>query len=149
MARLTSAPVAFWKNNHNSVEYLGSVGFFAAFSPDELQRVAQLGTESEVTAGAVLIDQGDVGQSCYVIVDGSASVYVGGEHVATLTAGALVGEMALVDHRPRRASVIADSNLKLLEFDADRFRRLLDEMPRARDGVLALLAARLQPGHHE
>ncbi len=137
--------MAFWKHNSDSVEYLASVGFFAGFSREELQYVAKLGRESEVPSGTVLMDQGDVGNVCYVIVDGSASVYVAGEHIATLTAGAMVGEMALIDHRPRRATVVADTDLKLLGLDADRFRRLLDEMPKARDGVYALLASRLTP----
>ena len=141
--------MAFWKHNHTPVDYLASVGFFTGFGAEELQRVARLGKESEVASGIMLMDQGDVGQVCYVIVEGAASVFVAGEHVATLTAGAMVGEMALVDHRPRRATVLAETNMKLLGFDAVRFRQLLDEMPKARDGVLALLASRLKPGLQE
>jgi CRP-like cAMP-binding protein len=137
--------VAFWKHHDNSAAYLASIGFFAGFSHDDLTRVVALGKESEAPRGTLLMDQGEVGEICYVIVDGAASIYVNGEYFATLTAGAMVGEMALLDHRPRRATVVADTDLKLLGFNARRFRQLLDEMPKARDGVLALLASRLRP----
>jgi CRP-like cAMP-binding protein len=136
--------VTFWRKHRGSVDYLASVGFFEDFSPGELEQVAALGTEQEIPSGAMLMDQGDVGQECFVVVEGTASVYIRGEHAASLHAGSVVGEMALVDRRPRRATVIADTDLKVLRFDVQRFRRLLDEIPRARDGVLALLEARLQ-----
>ena len=57
----------------------------------------------------------------------------------------MVGEMALVDHRPRRASVIADTDMRLLRFDARHFRQLLDEMPKASERVMRLLTERLKP----
>jgi CRP/FNR family cyclic AMP-dependent transcriptional regulator len=136
--------VSFWRKHRGSVDYLASVGFFEDFTPEELERVAALGTEQEIAAGSMLMDQGDVGQECFVIVEGTASVYVRDEYAASLHAGSIVGEMALVDHRPRRATVIADTELKVLRFDVRHFRRLLDELPRARSGVLALLEARMQ-----
>jgi CRP-like cAMP-binding protein len=53
--------------------------------------------------------------------------------------------MALVDHRPRTASVVAESALRLLAFDPRAFKRLLEEMPLAHDRVIALLLARMRP----
>lgn len=137
--------MALWRKHESSADYLSSVGFFEGFTEGELRRVAALGTHVERPAGTLLMDQGDVGQTCYVILKGSASVYVADELVTGLDAGAMVGEMALVDHRPRRASVRADTDVRLLAFEAGPFRRLLDEMPKARDRVLELLMARLRP----
>jgi CRP-like cAMP-binding protein len=132
----------FWKKQGESVDWLDTVGFFEGFSHDELVRVHDLSTEVEAEQGALLCDQGDTGLDCFVIVDGSASVYVGGDHVATLPAGSMVGEMALVDHRPRTASVVADTAMRLLRFDARHFRKLLDEMPKASERVMRLLTER-------
>ena len=53
--------------------------------------------------------------------------------------------MALVDHRPRSATVVADTPMRLLAFDAAAFRSLLGEMPKAEERVLTLLADRLRP----
>ncbi len=134
----------FKKHDGESADWLADVSFFDGFTKDQLRRVAGLSKEVEVPAGTVIIDQGDAGTECFVIVEGDASVYVANDHVATLHAGSMVGEMALVDHRPRTASVVADTSLKLLRFDAQQFRTLLDEMPKASERVMSLLTARLR-----
>ena len=96
------------------------------------------------SSGAVLVDQGDPGTSCYVILAGVAGVYVRGEYVASSGPGSMVGEIALIDHRPRTATVVADSDLELLQFDSAAFRTLLEEMPKASERVMTLLRARLE-----
>ena len=98
----------------------------------------------QAEAGAQLMEQGRPGQECYVILDGTAGVYFGGEHIATLEAGSMVGEMALIDHRPRSASVVAETDMALLGFDTRHFRALLDELPKASQRVMSLLNARAQ-----
>jgi CRP-like cAMP-binding protein len=123
---------------------LGDVAFFEGFTAEELTRVAELADEVEAEAGAELMDQGRPGQECYVILEGTAGVYFSGEHVATLEAGSMVGEMALVDHRPRSATVVAETPMRLLGFDTKAFRSLLDEMPKASQRVMSLLNARAQ-----
>ena len=56
-----------------------------------------------------------------------------GDHVATLGPGSMVGEMALIDHRPRSATVLSQTPMRLPSFDTKSFRTLLDEMPKARE----------------
>ena len=114
--------MSFWKKPVESADYLSSVAFFEGFTSDELARVASLSGELTVGAGAVVIDQGDTGVDCYVIVEGTASVRVRDEEVAVLSAGDMVGEMALIDHRPRTASVVAISDMRLLRFNSRQFR---------------------------
>ena len=123
---------------------LSNMEFFQGFSDDELRRVVELGHEVDLPAGSVLVDQGDPGTSCYVILSGVAGVYVRGEYVASSGPGSMVGEIALIDHRPRTATVVADSDLDLLQFDSAAFRTLLDEMPKASERVMTLLRARLE-----
>ncbi len=133
------------KKAHKPFEKLRGVTFFEGFSDDELQRVADLADDVDAEQGAVLIEQGRVGQECFVILEGRAGVYAGEEHVATLEAGAMVGEMALVEHQPRTASVVAETPLKLIAFDTGAFRELLTTMPKVNDRVMEVLAARLRP----
>ena len=123
---------------------LADVSFFEGFTSEELARVADLADEVEAEAGAALMDQGRPGQECYVILDGTAGVYFGGEHVATLEAGSMVGEMALIDHQPRSATVVAETPMRLLAFDTRHFRALLDDLPKASQRVMSLLNARAQ-----
>jgi CRP/FNR family transcriptional regulator, cyclic AMP receptor protein len=136
--------MAFGRRPAESVEWLSGVPFFDGFSSDELHRVLDLSDQVEMPAGAVLVDQGDPGTDCFVIVEGIASVYVRGEFVASSGAGSTVGEMALIDHRPRSATVVADTDMKLLRFKTKAFRTLLDEMPKASERVMTALRARLE-----
>ena len=91
-----------------------------------------------------IADQGRVGQECYVIESGQAEVFVGEEHLVTLGPGSMVGEMSLIDRRPRSATVVATTPMSLLAFDTKAFKMLLSEMPKAEERVHALLAARLK-----
>lgn len=119
------------------------MSLFADFSADELGRVVELSEQRTFSAGSVMVDQGDPGTECFVLVSGSASVYVRGEYVTTSTSGSLIGEMALIDHRPRTATVVADSEVSVLRFDSDAFRSLLEEMPKASERIFETLRERL------
>ncbi len=135
--------MSFFKREHDSVDWLTKVDFFSGFEPRELQRVLSLSSEVEAPAGTILIDQGDAGTHCFVVVDGSVAIYIGGEYVTSVAAGSMVGEMSLIDHRPRNASVVVEEDAKLLRFQAPQFRQLLDEMPKASERVMTLLHKRL------
>lgn len=127
---------------------LGGVALFEGFDLDQLRRVAGLAEEVVADPGAVVIDQGRVGQECFVILDGEAGVYVADEHVATLGPGSMVGEMALIEHRPRNASVVATTPMRLVAFDTKGFNTLLAEMPEMQRKVMTLLSARLVQNAH-
>jgi len=128
----------------DAADRLRSVAFFEGFTDAELERVAELAEQIEAEANAELTDQGRPGQEAYVILEGTAGVEVNGVQIAEVHAGEIVGEMALIDHRPRIATVRALTPLKLLVFDAHRFRRLLDEMPKAQVRVMEKLVERLR-----
>ncbi|MEM7276049.1 MAG: cyclic nucleotide-binding domain-containing protein [Actinomycetota bacterium] len=134
----------FGRNNKLDTGWLASVAFFDGFGDDELSEVSALGERMEVTAGTEIIDQGRVGDACYVIVDGRANVYIRGEYVATVGPGSMVGEMALVEHRPRNASVTAETEMVLVSFGNSEFRKLLDRSPNAKERVLTTLNARIR-----
>lgn len=124
------------------VDDLRHIALFASMSNANLTKLAKLGEPVDAVEGAVLMDQGDVGVECFLVVEGEAGVVIGGEQVVTIGAGSVVGEMALVGHKPRNASVIARSPMRLLSFNIAAFRRLLDEMPQARDHIFVVLRER-------
>lgn len=132
------------KKAKEAADGLRDVAFFDGFTEHDLVRVATLADEIEAEQGAELTDQGRPGLECYVILDGRASVLFAGEHVATLEKGSMVGEMALIDHRPRSATVVAETPMTLLAFDTKAFSKMLDEMPAARLKVMAILNDRLR-----
>lgn len=125
-----------------TVDDLRHIGLFARMSNSDLTKLAKLGEPVDAVAGAVLMDQGDVGVECFLVLEGEAGVVASGEHRATIGPGSIVGEMALVGHKPRNASVIAQTAMRLLSFDIGSFKRLLDDMPLARDYIYKLLGDR-------
>ena len=124
-----------------TVDDLRHIVLFARMSEAELERVAALGEPVDAEPGAILIDQGDVGTECFLVLEGEAGVYASGQHVAAIGPGSVVGEMALVGHKPRNATVTAQTAMRLLAFDIGHFKRLLDEMPVAQQYIFELLEA--------
>lgn len=82
-----------------------------------------------VKNGKEVISEGDVGEYCYIIVNGSAGIYKcvaeGEEKIATLGSGALFGENALVSKDPRNASVRMETNGLLMRMAGENFSSLL------------------------
>ena len=71
-------------------------------------------SEAEMPAGAELIREGEPGRELYVILRGTALVTKGGRKLRELVPGDFFGEMALLEGRPRLATVRAYSDLRML-----------------------------------
>jgi CRP/FNR family transcriptional regulator, cyclic AMP receptor protein len=68
----------------------------------------------------------------------------GHRQLASLCAGDFFGEIALIDGRPRTATVVARDDLLLLRWSRNAFLRLVDEQPATRHGVLMALTERIR-----
>jgi len=83
----------------------------------------------QVKAGEEVITEGDSGDYCYIIAEGSAEVYqcvAEGEHkIADLNQGVLFGESALVSSEPRNASVRMKTDGLLMQLSGEKFSKLL------------------------
>ena len=82
-------------------------------------RVGRIVSELFVSPSQTVVKQGDVGDTLYVVVQGEVSVQVGGHEVTTLKAGEHFGELALVDHEPRSADIVAKGFGHLLCIDRE------------------------------
>ncbi|HZT65016.1 MAG TPA: cyclic nucleotide-binding domain-containing protein [Acidimicrobiales bacterium] len=112
-------------------------------SQRELATIGAAGDEIVLPAGRVLMAEGERGDEAFLIVEGSAEVKVAGETVAEVGPGDFVGEMALLERRPRTATVVATSPLRVLAIGARRFPGLLD-LPGVAWAVSRALAERLR-----
>jgi CRP-like cAMP-binding protein len=126
------------------LDHLASVSLFSACSKKELQAVAKASDEIALPAGKLLCEQGSIGREAFVILDGTAGVRINGKPVTTLGPGACVGEMALLDHGPRTATVVADTDLKVLVIGAREFAGIVDEVPAIAHKLLRALATRVR-----
>jgi CRP/FNR family transcriptional regulator, cyclic AMP receptor protein len=126
------------------IEELWDVGFFAACTPDQLQVVARVSDEVRFPAGATLMQEDEPGRDCYVVLEGRADVEIGGEKIATLRAGEIVGEMAIIEDAPRTATVTASTPLRALQISPKAFAKIVDVSPAIARRVLRTLAQRLR-----
>src|ERR1700730_15163726 len=92
--------------------YLTEVPLFSACSRRELRTVSGLTTELSLPAGKVVTSEGQAGREFVVILQGKATVSIGGTEIATLGRGDFFGEIALLDGGPRTATVIAETDLE-------------------------------------
>ena len=126
------------------LDRLATVPLFAACSKKELQAVAKATDELDLASGRVLCEQGTVGREAFIILEGSAEVRRNNRKVATLGPGDCVGELALLDHGPRTATVTATTDLKVLVLAAREFTGIIDTVPTIGHKLLSALARRIR-----
>jgi CRP-like cAMP-binding protein len=102
-----------------------------------------LGTPVGVRTGCSLITEGRPGRDVFLVVEGHARVTRDGRVIGHVGPGDFVGELALIDHGPREASVTATTPMQVVAFDAPGFAALLDDPLVARE-VRRQLVARLR-----
>ena len=126
------------------LEHLAEIPLFSALSKKDLQRIAKASNEVSRDAGTVLVDQGDAGREAFVIIEGTATVKRNNRKIATLGPGDAIGEMSLLDHGPRTATVSADTPITMLVLSAREFGGVLEEVPSLAHKLLGALAARVR-----
>ena len=103
------------------VALLRSTSLFGPLGLASLERVARNLVPVQVPPGGVVIREGDAGDRFYLIAEGSVDVSRAGTTLATLEAGAFVGEIALLRDVPRTATVTAITAASLRALDRDHF----------------------------
>jgi CRP/FNR family cyclic AMP-dependent transcriptional regulator len=126
------------------IRRLAEVELFRHCTPKELSRLAAITDEAVLETGQVLCRQGEVATAAYVIDDGEANVKIGNHFIGTVGPGESVGEMGLLDYRPRSASVVARSPMKVYVIDARRFESLLEDAPTLSRSLLRVLTGRIR-----
>eukprot|EP01095_Lingulamoeba_sp_RSL-Kostka_P006804 TRINITY_DN2154_c0_g1_i3.p1 TRINITY_DN2154_c0_g1~~TRINITY_DN2154_c0_g1_i3.p1 ORF type:complete len:148 (+),score=64.67 TRINITY_DN2154_c0_g1_i3:397-840(+) len=112
--------------------FLDKVPILSSLQKYERLTVADALEPIEFNDGQVIVQQGDPGDTFYIIVEGEARVeQIQGEdgsepqEVARLKSSDYFGEIALLTNRPRAATVISVGNIKCVKLDRDRFNRVL------------------------
>ena len=124
--------------------FVRTLSLFAALDDDQLGPICEILDEINCPAGRPLIRAGDVGDSLYVITAGHMRVERGGEMIAQVGPGDVVGELALMDKQPRSADVIAITPTTLLKLSAEKLTSLLDHHGAIARGLFQLVTERLR-----
>jgi CRP-like cAMP-binding protein len=125
-------------------EVLAKVPLFSMLPKKELAHLAREAHDQVFPAGTVVTDEGRAGVSFGVIVEGHASVSVHGRPARTLGPGDYFGEMALIDHSQRSATITAETDVRCLLFVSWVFRPFAMQHPESAWALLEMMVKRVR-----
>jgi MFS family permease len=126
-----------------ALELLDGVTMLATLPVPTLEHLARRLEPTEAAAGDEIIRQGDVGDRFYVIDEGTVEIVVDGAAIKTLGAGHYFGEIALLEDRPRMASVRAVDSVTTQSLDGELFVAAVTGHCRSVEAGTSVVVARL------
>jgi len=117
--------------NLNIIHQLKETELFRELNDEALATIAQKASIRELVKDDVLIKKGDVGDSLFLVHSGEMKIVTedskGDELIINKCGpGEVIGEMALIDGVPRSATVIALTDVEVLELKHDVFEEILE-----------------------
>lgn len=132
-------------NRTQILEKLKEFSILSGVSGEGLKGLASLLEPRRQSPGSVIVEENSPGNSLFFLAEGQVRIEKnlppgGAVELATLHAGDLFGEMALLETQPRSAQVTALTPVTLLELDAARFQSWLRTGPQtAADFLLQMV----------
>lgn len=129
-------------------DLIRKIDFFEPLDDRSVGKIAQVCIPREYCTGDHIVRQGDPGLGLYFITDGRVKVEIERDGlrspVAELRAGDFVGEISLIDNKPRTANVVCLSDASCLLLTRDSFQKILKQYPEIAVQMLRGLAGRLR-----
>lgn len=98
----------------------------------------------ELAPGEVVFRKGDPGDFMALVMRGSVVIRRDDADIATIEAGSVFGEMAIIDGQPRSADAITKTHCRLALIDDRHFKALVRETPDFALMLMKILVARLR-----
>jgi CRP/FNR family cyclic AMP-dependent transcriptional regulator len=125
-------------------QQLKAVPLFQGMTDAALEAVAALASEVEFSDGQTVTREGEEGDSFFVLLDGQLRVSRNGGSIGELGPGDFLGEISLIDGRPRTATTVAAGRVKALVVQRPAFLELMDRFGAVRLGILMALTDRIR-----
>lgn len=122
---LTPVEAEAYESRQRKVETLKMIPLFKYLTQKELDRVIEVTSHEEFVPETVLFQEGDEGDSLFVVLSGQVEIRKGDVVLASLSTGLHFGEMSLIDKVPRSAQARTITKVETLRFTRDRFFDLL------------------------
>jgi CRP-like cAMP-binding protein len=124
-------------------ERLARVPLFSGLSKKDLKKISGLATRLDLPPGKELTHQGSAGNEFLVVLDGDVDVVIDGKVIASRGPGDYFGEIALLEDRPRVATVVAKTPVSVEVIGRREFKALIEDQPEIAQQLLATMAQRL------
>jgi CRP-like cAMP-binding protein len=126
-----------------SPELLRNVGLFSTLDDKDLESLAAEFSERRFAAGSKVAMEGESGLMFFVVESGELQVEVHGQAVSTIGPGGSFGEIALIDRRPRTATVTAITDVRAFGLPVFVFRPYVEARPQVAWKLLEAMADRV------
>lgn len=128
----------------NPLTTLHHVPMFVTCSKKDLKRIHLKSAEKNFKAGDTISNEGDTASEAYILLKGVVDVRKKNKKIATLGAGNILGELALLDNGPRTATLVCSTDCETLAISRKSFHKLLLEIPTLSVKILHGLASRIR-----
>ena len=113
---------------------LRQMALFSTLSDEECTHLAKTLTYTPFVKGDIITRQGAVAHWLYVLISGEVDIWyevtkTERKFLTTLLAGRVFGEMGLMTREPRRATVIAKTDVECYRIDKDSFEQIIHSRP--------------------
>ena len=110
-------------------EILKTIDVLSFFHESTLERLAQESKEIPLKPEAVVFNEGDPGNTMYIVLEGEILIYQGENPLTNMLPGTFFGEMSLIESRPRTAGARALVPSVLLEINETQFQEYFSTQP--------------------
>lgn len=128
----------------NPLSTLHHVPLFITCSNKDLKRIYLMSTEKRFKTGETIAYEGDTALEAYILLKGMVEVRIKNKKIASLGAGNVVGELALLDNGPRTAKITCMTDCETLAISRKSFHKLLLDIPTLSAKILHGLASRVR-----
>jgi CRP/FNR family transcriptional regulator, cyclic AMP receptor protein len=126
-------------------ESLSQVDLFSALPNSALDELVSTGTTFRLNPGTTLVIEGSNDMGFQIVKRGSATVTVNGVERGSIVEGGFFGEMSLIDHQGRSATIVAGpEGVETFAVSALAFASLMDRYPQVARALLPVLTARIR-----
>ena len=132
------------RTRRETVVALGGVPLFADLPKRALQRLAKQADELTFQPGEHLVDEGLLGETLFVVMQGQAKVTRRGRRVGSVVPGDFFGELSTIDGGPRTATIVAETPMRVLRLFRATLRKLLDDEPQLAVKILDGIVRRIR-----
>lgn len=123
---------------------LKSIKMFSEISEKNLIEIAHHFEEIIFEKNSIIIKQGDLGTSMYIIVKGEVDILRNETHITTLGEKTIFGELAALDPEPRNATVKSNKETLVFKLEGSVIYNLISEFPEIAKGIIKILCERVR-----
>lgn len=128
---------------------LDNIALFSGLSAADMEAVATLAVTRSIPKNTLVICEGDLSDSLYVVLSGKVKVYLADEEGKEVTLnmqgeGEYFGELAILDEAPRSASVMTVEDSKFAILSKPAFEKCMEDHPTIALTIMRGLARRLK-----